>query len=463
MTPSVPAGRRTYPADVPGSPARGHLAERRALLTGGALLLLAVLVGWALNARGVPLHADSAPFFSERDWHVGPGTPVAVVVAVLVVAWGHRLATRLPWRTALLAAGVTTTAWTTALAMSRGWQEGVLRPLSRKAEYLSEVRTAPPLHDLLTGFVARIPSDAHDRWTTHVAGHPPGALMVYVGLDKLGLGGRAPAAVLSLVCAGVTVVLVGVAVRALSGEAAGRAVLPYAVLAPAAVWAGVSADAVFTAVGALGLAALCVAVTRDGRDQPGSPGLAWAAGAGLVLGVAMLMSYGLVLLALPALFVATLRRAWGALVVAAAAAGAVLLAVGLAGFWWWEGLAALHGRYLGGFGGDRPWAYFAWAGPAGLVAVLGPATVAGLGRLTTAGGRRDAGDAGTALALGGTAAVLLAAVSGLSKGETERIWLPFAAWMGVAVLALSRRDARGWLAAQAVTAVVLEHWLVPIW
>jgi hypothetical protein len=67
------------------------------------------------------------------------------------------------------------------------------------------------------------------------------------------------------------------------------------------------------------------------------------------------------------------------------------------------------------------------------------------------------------LVRGAALAVLAATVSGLSKAEVERIWLPFAVWLvaGVALLPASTR--RGWLAAGAVTALVVNHVLLTNW
>ena len=56
------------------------------------------------------------------------------------------------------------------------------------------------------------------------------------------------------------------------------------------------------------------------------------------------------------------------------------------------------------------------------------------------------------------AAVLLADVSGMSKAEVERIWLPFVPWLVVGAAALGgrrRTDARGWLAVQAGLALLV--------
>jgi methylthioxylose transferase len=430
-----------------------------ALAIGAGLLVAATVVGRSLQASGVPLHVQAPPFFAWVDPRLGPRSLAAVLVAGLVVAYGPRVTGSARWPVAVVAAAAAAALWTTALALSRGWRIGVAHPLTAPSEYLSEVPGAPAVGELLATFADRIPSDAPDRWTTHVAGHPPGALLVYVGLDRIGLGGGSWAGALSLVSAGVVVAATGVAIRALCGEQAGRAVLPFAALFPGAVWMGVSADAVFAAVGAVGLALLAVAVSA----QPGPRRLAWAASAGLLLGAGLFLSYGLVLLAVPGLTVVVLRRAWDVLVVAALVAIVLVAAIGVAGFRWWEGLDILHTRYLEGFGGERPWSYFVWAGPAGLVAVVGPAAVAGSGRLVAPRDSDPAAAGARALALGALGAVLLAAASGLSKGETERIWLPVAVWVLVATVALPRRGVRWWLGAQALTGLLLEHLLWTPW
>ena len=53
---------------------------------------------------------------------------------------------------------------------------------------------------------------------------------------------------------------------------------------------------------------------------------------------------------------------------------------------------------------------------------------------------------------------MVAALSGLSKGEVERIWLPFAPWILVAGASLDgdRATARPWLALQAAACLVLQ-------
>ncbi|MFI0789835.1 hypothetical protein ACH4Q6_30045 [Streptomyces lydicus] len=60
--------------------------------------------------------------------------------------------------------------------------------------------------------------------------------------------------------------------------------------------------------------------------------------------------------------------------------------------------------------------------------------------------------------------VMLAAdLSGMSKAEAERIWLPFTWWLPVAAALLPARDRRGWPAAQAATALLVNHLLMTDW
>jgi methylthioxylose transferase len=60
-------------------------------------------------------------------------------------------------------------------------------------------------------------------------------------------------------------------------------------------------------------------------------------------------------------------------------------------------------------------------------------------------------------------AVLTADLSGLSKAEVERIWLPFAVWLIPAAGLLPAQRARGWLSAQAVLALLVNHLLLTTW
>jgi hypothetical protein len=69
------------------------------------------------------------------------------------------------------------------------------------------------------------------------------------------------------------------------------------------------------------------------------------------------------------------------------------------------------------------------------------------------------------LVLAAMGAAALADLSGLSKGEVERIWLPFVLVASLAVTRLPRPTGRAvpWLAAQAATTIALQSALTWPW
>ncbi|MEJ3745587.1 hypothetical protein WEI85_20135 [Actinomycetes bacterium KLBMP 9797] len=412
-----------------------------------ALVAAAVVVGALLNDRGVRLWADTAPIFGVWRPHAGWGTPVAVAVAAVVGWRGVVWARAAPWGRLLAVGYLVTLAWTLSLAFVDGWSGGLAERLTSEAEYLNEVPRVVDIGAMLSGFADKIVQTEAGVWSTHTAGHPPGALLVFVWLDRIGLGGGGPAA-LACVLAGATVtVSVPMALRSLADEAAARAVVPFLVLFPGAVWIGASADGIFAAVVAAGLALL--AAPRW---------WCWPLG-GVLLGFALYLSYGFALVGILALAVVALRRGHraAALGTAAAGVGAVVVAFTAAGFWWLDGYHLVVERYYQGWASDRPYAYWVWANLAALVLCAGPAVGPALRRTIVA-----ARGAARWLPVAGAAAIVVADVSGLSKAEVERIWLPFAVWLMVATAALPDRHRRAWLIAQAATALAVNH-LVWTW
>jgi hypothetical protein len=59
--------------------------------------------------------------------------------------------------------------------------------------------------------------------------------------------------------------------------------------------------------------------------------------------------------------------------------------------------------------------------------------------------------------------VAVADLSGLSKAEVERIWLPFAVWIVPLAALLPRPSLRWWLQAQAVLALTMNTLLATVW
>jgi methylthioxylose transferase len=429
--------------------AGGHRADLVVLGVEAALLAAAAVVGVVLNRRGVGLHAEAAPLFATWRPHVGWGTPAAVLVAAAVIGWGVPWARTARWGRLLAAAYLAAVTWTMSLALVDGWSAGFTRRLTPQAEYLNEVPRVSDIPATLAGFSDRILDFQPDAWSTHTAGHPPGTLLVFVWLDRIGLGGGTAAAFACVLVGATVTVSVPATLRALGAVDAARVVVPFLVLLPGAVWVGASADGVFTGVVAAGLALLAV----RGRSAP-------AAG-GLLLGFALYLSYGFVLVGLLALAVLALRPAdrLGASLGALAGVAAVVVAFTVAGFWWLDGYHLVVRRYQQGWAADRPYGYWVWANLAALLLSAGPVLGPALRRTAVAGRVARAARPTVLLPLAAAAAVAAADLSGLSKAEVERIWLPFVVWLLVAVAHLPAESRRWWLAVQAVTALAVNHLL----
>jgi hypothetical protein len=303
-----------------------------------------------------------------------------------------------------------------------------------------------------------------------VGGHPPGALGVFVLLDRLGLGGLGWAAALCILGGALTAPCVLSTVRLLAGpttlpaakesgsdgpvgsawaggpgrwdgEVLARRAALFVPLAPAALWIATSADALFAGIAALGLTALAHAAATRGRRAD-----LLAAAGGLALGLCLFLSYGLTLLAPLAVGMVLVRRwpfrgrrssaagpgpdrtagrvLWAVrpLLVGGIVVLVLVLAARLAGFDWVQGLGlAARRTRQGQVWIDRPTAYFVFANVAALVISVGPAVVGGL-----AVARRSRL---AVLPVAVAVAVAGALVSNLSKGEVERIYLPFAVWL----------------------------------
>jgi methylthioxylose transferase len=372
-----------------------------------------------------------------------------------VVARGPAWAERLPWRALPALTGVAAGGWTLALALVDGWQRGVVDRLTSADEYLHDVPGAPALPVLVREFAGHILTSAVDPeqtwfWTTHVGAHPPGAFLVFVVLDRIGLGGGGAAGLLVIAVGASAAAAVLVAARAMGDEQVARRAAPFAVLFPGAVWVGVSADGLFAGVLAWGIALLAVAVARTGWRS----GVA-ATAAGLLLGATVYLSYGLVLGGLLAAAAILGRRRWRAAGFAVTGAALVVAAFTLAGFSWLDGYAKVRVIYAASIAAARPYSYFVWANLAAVAFAIGPAGIAGLRRVVT----RPVGP--YLVVVAAVAAMLLADLSGMSKAEVERIWLPFAVWTCLACAELPRP--RWWLAAQAVLALLVNHLLLTVW
>jgi hypothetical protein len=441
---------------------------RRDLYAVGAAALLvtaAVLVGRHIQGTSRTLFVNWPPVLASWGPHLGPGTPAAVLLAIAGVAYGPTLAARLPWRVLLPVTWGAATAWIFSLALIDGWDRGIARRLTTRYEYLQVIDRFDDIPAALSGFTQHILLDSPDNWPAHIAGHPPAATLTFVLLDRIGLRGGGWAGMWCITVGATACVAVLVTIRALADETLARRAAPFLVLAPAAVWMGTSADAYFAAVAAWSVALLALALTRRS--------LWWAGASGLLFGLTCYLSYGLTLVALIAAAVLVLgrhgiRERPALLVPLLAGLAVVPAAFTLAGFDWWEAYHLLVTRYHQGAGGIRPYGYWVWANLACTVLITGLATAAGLRRIGAVLIHRRAAKpdraAETRLALlisAALLALLVADLSGMSKAETERIWLPFAVWLLPACALLSRP--RAWLTGQVVLALLLNHLLLTGW
>ena len=416
-----------------------------------------------INATPGRLHAfaDTAPIFGWFQAHVGWGTVPAVLIGAAAVLWGPAFAQRLSWRVLPWVTWATACAWAFSLAMIDGWQRGFAGRLTARHEYLRQVPTVTDIPEAVRTFADRILDYQPDSWITHVSGHPPGALLTFVWLDRIGLGGGAWAALLCLLVGSSAATAILVAVRALAGEQTARLAAPFVAVAPTAIWIAVSADGYFAGVAAWGIALLALAVRATG-----SRSVLAAAGAGLLLGWGVFLNYGLVLMALPAVAVLVCASSWRSalrgLVPAVVAAVVVVMVFAAAGFWWYDGYLLVQERYWQGIANDRPFQYWSWANLASVVCAIGLGSVAGIGRVfDIAAIKRRSGL--HLVVIGVLLVIAFADLSMLSKAETERIWLPFTVWLPAAAALLPQRSHRWWLALNVVGALALNHLILTNW
>jgi hypothetical protein len=424
-----------------------------ALLVIGAAVVVPPWVHWQVQASLHPVR-PFAPLAGYVEARVGPGTPVAVLLAAVGVWRGFALAARLPWWALVATTYAVTVAWTLALALVDG-RAGLAGEIVDHNEYLPTARGIHDVPGTLRGFVDRIPAGAPGSWETHVAGHPPGALLLFVGLVAVGLGGALAAALTITLVGCTTPVAVLVTLRRLGAEDVARRVAPFLVLAPAAIWVGVSADGVFAACAAWGLACVAAATTSPGRTWP------WGLLGGLLLGCCLLLSYGLLLLAPLVLAVLLTGRSWRPLPAVAAGAVVPVLVFAAYGFRLWEAYPVLNDRYWAGIAAGRPAAYWFWGDVAALLISAGPALGAATGSLLAAGRRSPR----VVRLLAGAAALAIVAAdaSRMSKAEVERIWLPFVPWLLLATACLPPRWRRPMLGVQVVVALLVQHLVLTNW
>lgn len=436
-------------------PDRRVSAPAAALSAGAGLVLVAAAIiypevtGQNVEVNWPPLNAQWDPKFSFK-------TLPAIAIGLAMVLLLPRLAERLSWRALLGLAFAGVWVWTMALTMTEG-PEGITRVLERNGEYVYNAQRVDSIATMVSTFIDRIPRDSGPlHWKTHVAGHPPGALLSFVLIDRLGVTDRFWVGVVVVTIGSSAIVAVLVALRALGSEALARRAMPWIVLAPSAVWMAVNADAIFTAVSAWGLALLAIAATTNNAKHRAVAAVA----AGLLLGLCVYLSYGLVLLGILAMAVLLIARSWRPLPWALGGAAVVTALFTAAGFAWWEAYPVLIERYNYGVASDRPYSYWVWANIAAWTFTAGLAVWAAFPSAVRAFRERNPL---AQLAAAALLTIVVATISGMSKAEVERIFLPFTIWIVALPMLLPRGWHRPLLLSQVVLALCAQQLLLTRW
>ena len=426
--------------------------SRATLLASSAMFALIIAsVVWGQRVQtDARVKLGAAPLVGVWKWRPGLGTllPIAVGIAALVAL--PRIATRARFALAAASTAVGAVAFTLALAASDGWTH-VLDPVVHPTEYWVNLATLPPAGDMLRHYGT---IDFLLKYSVHAKGHPPAFLLLLKMLSAVGLGHPWVAGALSYLGVALLPVAILLTVRSVASENAARTTAPFLALAPYAVWMGTSADALYTAVAASGVACLALALHTASLRKRRS----LAFGAGIFLSLGLFFTYGLVpFLLLPVIVTVAIRPSRQVVLETAgfAVVAAALVTFGFraAGFWWFDGVRTTRTFYWWGTAQYRPWRYFLVGNLGSSLIAVGPVVALGLAALRQRAIWWIVG--------GGLFCLLVADVSQYSKAEVERIWLLFFPWLIPAVVALPKR--RAFLAAHACSAVLLQTWLVSKW
>ena len=370
----------------------------------GAVTVVAGIV--LRRLAGVTLGAPWPPSLGNLEPAAHPLLAVSVALFAAAVWGAPRLLDAKPAAVAAwLLAG--TLVLRLALAAGRGgtaqWDR--VFDVGRYFEADNEYLPALPALDYGVGFFLDRFAELVPAFPVHVAGHPPGLLLV---LHWLGISTAPGMAALCIVVGACSAPLTYGLARTLLPEQTARIAGLLMALSPAALMFGVtSADAVFLTAGLLAAWPLAA-----GRRVLGA----------IALAVASLLAWSLLAVGAWAALLTLRRRGPRDAIALSAVCGVALVAVhaafaALTGFDPVGTVRATEEVYRAGVASMRPYWYWVLGSPVGFLLVLG-LPIAWLALRDLAEGSPEA------IAIFGVLAI--AAVMGFTKAETERIWLFFA-------------------------------------
>ncbi len=412
---SVPTSRPrpgALAAVIPGPPA-GRRTPWWDVATWAGALLAGVAVS-ALLRRSQDQHARGPqPFVRAWQLHLTAAAVLAAVIAAVVIVSGlRRWSDRLPWPMLLLGAFVVSAGWSVALALAG--PRGLAGAVGDGA-----------LYDQAASIGGSPGSFLRSSAQTGAPGLPRGATLAVWALQQAGLHSAASVGLALTVAGTLSVPLVLVAVRSLCHEPAARRLAPVLIVAPYATWLADSVDGLVLTLTAAAIA--CGTVGSEPRRTP-----LWAAAAGLLLGVATLISYVAWLLALAVVITYFVRRRPLPNLITGVAFLVPLFAAQPVGFVWSSGFAAARSQ-VADAAPHQPLAAWLVVDVVAVLAVTGPALVASARKIRRTPGWPFLVGAGIGLGF--------AVATGLSRGDAERVLLPFLPWLLVAAVAPERRPA----------------------
>lgn len=394
-----------------------------------AVGLLTVAVGLGIRAAGGGLGTPLPPFFATWDPHIDAYALIGLpVVALSLLAAVPLLSGRGSTLTFVLGAFAIALAARLGLSLARDGADGWYAVFGSDPEAANEYLPVLPaidslgLHTFLDRFAEISPT-----LPIHPSAHPPGILVL---LEATGIDGPRAFAALVIAIGAAAAPLTWLLARRL-GMADGRARTAAMLIAfsPGALLYGVlSTDAMFAT---FGLVVACLLV--------GSGVGSWVAGA-VALAVASFFSWALLAIGAFAAVVRFLRGGIGSAVGMALVAGAVLVGFylalyGLTGFDPIGSVRAAGDAYSLGIANARPYLFWLFGSPVAFAVALG---------VPTAWYAARALGTGDPAAVGLAAIVLVSVLIGLTKAETERIWLfmgPLAAVAAATLVPLRRTPA----------------------
>ena len=433
---------------------RAKSDERRPRFLLIPLLLLATIPLSRLDPTSGSHAAGVRPLSADFHLSVGPVLVVPIALGItfwLAFPWLNRRSDR-----AFLAIAVAF-GWAFAVTLAVEGTFGALTArFGQAGNYWSQVPVVERLGP--RAFAAAYPHLFVSYPVTHAAVHPPGALLSLWALSRV-TGGS-----ITVVCS--IVVLIGClgaiptyfVARQVYGERAARSASILFVCCPGILLYAVSMDAVFVTVTAVALVALLHAPRSD----------AWALGAGLLTTLALCFTFGA--LALAPIFLGILLLggkdvSTGMLVRRAAlvVAGVVLGAVGVRAVLSIDLIAdlrsVLEAQSLFDRLGGRPYRYWVWADAAAFFLSAGIGLTALFAAEVGVRWRRRTPGLETVL----LATIVLFSLSGLNRGETDRIWLLFVPMVCAAAASSARDTEVRWVAAAGLTQALIIQCLLLVW